>query len=156
MDQFILDRMKAQSMSKQPLTARASILIQSTTAKVWEALIDPELIKQYLFGTQVTSGWKVGGSITYRGVWQGKSYEDKGKILQLVPEKIFQSTYWSSIGGLEDKPENYATVTYELEAKDSGTLVKVSQDNIGTEDERFHSEKNWIIVLEGLKKLLEK
>ncbi len=123
---------------------------------MWEALTEPELIKQYLFGTQVTSDWKVGGSIKYRGIWQGKSYEDKGRILRLVPEKIFQSTYWSSIGGLEDKPENYATVTYELEAKDNGTLVKVSQDNIGTEEECSHSEKNWIMVLEGLKKLLEK
>jgi uncharacterized protein YndB with AHSA1/START domain len=97
------------------LTAKASILIQSTSAKVWKALTEPELIKQYLFGTQVTSDWKVGGSITYRGIWQGKSYEDKGKILTLVPEKIFQSTYWSSIRGLEDRPENYAIVTYELE-----------------------------------------
>ena len=45
---------------------------------VWEALINPAMIKQYFFGTDVVSDWKVGNSIVWRGTWQGKEYEDKG------------------------------------------------------------------------------
>ena len=138
------------------LTARKSITIQVPVAKVWEALTQPEMIKQYLFGTEAISDWNVGSSITYKGMWEGKSYEDKGKILQLIPERLFQSTYWSSMGGFEDKPENYSTVTYELEAKDNSTQLTVSQDNISTEKDREHSERNWGMVLETMKKLLEK
>lgn len=123
---------------------------------MWEALTRLELIKQYLFGTEAISDWKVGSPITYKGVWEGKSYEDKGKILQLIPEKLFQSTYWSSIGGSEDKPENYAIVTYELEAKNGNTFLTVSQDNIATEEDLNHMKKNWRMVLETIKKLLEK
>jgi uncharacterized protein YndB with AHSA1/START domain len=141
---------------KKGLTAKTSITIHAPAAKVWEALTEPELIKQYLFGTEAISDWKVGNSIAYRGVWEGKSYEDKGRILQLVPERLLKSTYWSSMGGLEDKPENYATVTYELEAKDNDTQLSVSVDNIATEKERDHTEKNWGMVLETMKKLLEK
>ena len=141
---------------KKGLTAKTSITIHAPAAKVWEALTKPELIKQYLFGTEAISDWKVGSSIAYKGVWEGKSYEDKGRILQLVPERLLQSTYWSSMGGLEDKPENYATVTYELEAKDNNAHLTVSVDNIATEKERDHTEKNWGMVLETMKKLLEK
>jgi hypothetical protein len=60
------------------------------------------------------------------------------------------------MGGFEDKPENYATVTYELDAKDNNTQLTVSADNIATEKERDHTEKNWGMVLETMKKLLEK
>jgi uncharacterized protein YndB with AHSA1/START domain len=141
---------------KKGLTSRTSIVIHAPVAKVWEALTEPELIKQYLFGTEAISDWKVGSSIAYKGVWEGKSYEDKGRILQLVPERLLQSTYWSSMGGLEDKPENYATVTYELEPRDNNTQLTVSSDNIATEKERDHTEKNWEKVLETMKKLLEK
>src|SRR5258708_8627174 len=95
-------------------SAKVTITINVPASKVWEALTKPELIKQYLFGTDVISDWKIGSSITYKGVWQGKSYKDKGKILQVIPGQLLQSTYWSSMSGTEDKPENYATVTYKL------------------------------------------
>ena len=141
---------------KKRLTARTSITIHAPAAKAWEALTEPELIKQYLFGTEAVSDWKVGSSIAYKGVWEGKSYEDKWRILQLVPERLLQSTYWSSMGGLEDKPENYVTVTYQLEAKDNNTQLTVSVENIATEKERDHMETNWGMVLKTMKKLLEK
>ena len=47
-------------------------------------------------------------------------------------------------------------MTYELEAKDTDTQLTVSVDNIATEKERDHTEKNWGMVLETMKKLLEK
>ena len=114
------------------------------------------MIKQYLFGTEAISNWKVGDSITSRGTWEGKSYEDKGKILQLIPERIFQSTYWSSMSGTEDKPENYATVTYEIESRSNDTLLTVLQDNNVSKEASEHSEKNWGMVLETMKKIIEK
>src|SRR5216684_1074674 len=94
--------------------AKKTISINAPAAKIWEALTKPELIKQYLFGTQVTTDWKVGSPIIYKGEWQGKSYEDKGKILKIEPNKLIVSTYWSSMSGMPDAPENYKTVSYEL------------------------------------------
>jgi uncharacterized protein YndB with AHSA1/START domain len=137
------------------LVVKKSIFVDADTATVWDALVNPQKIKQYLFGTDTISDWKVGSRITYKGVWQGKEYEDGGTILQLVPGKIFQSTYWSVMSGTENKPENYATVTYELAKKDGGTLVILTQDNCSTEEQKKHLEENWSKVLEGLKKVAE-
>jgi len=137
------------------LVVTKSVFIDADPAAVWDALVNPKKIKQYLFGTDTISDWKVGSRITYKGEWQGKQYEDGGTILQLVPEKIFQSTYWSSMSGKEDKPENYATVTYELAKQDSGTLLSLTQDNCETEEQKKHLEENWSMVLAGLKKVAE-
>ncbi len=136
--------------------AKTSILVDAPTSKVWEALITPSIIKEYLYGTNVTSDWTVGSSITYTGEWQGKQYEDKGTILQLIPEKLLESTYWSGMSGLEDIPENYNKVTYELETEGNQTRLTISQDNVKDEAGREQAEKNWAGVLQSLKALLEK
>lgn len=135
--------------------AKASIDIRAKPESVWKALTDPELIKRYLFGTQASSDWKVGSTITYRGTWQGKPYEDKGIILEIEPNRIFKSTYWSGLSGLPDIPENYNTVSYELAPVGGGTRLSVAQDNNSTEEGKAQAEGNWLVVLKALKELLE-
>ncbi len=136
--------------------AKSSILIDAPPSQVWEALTNPKMIKQYLFGTDAISDWKVGNPIIYRGIWNGKSYEDKGTILSVVPEKLLVSTYWSSMSGLADSPENYKKVTYQLTLENNQTMLTISNDNNATKEDRDHSAKNWDMVLSALKKLLEK
>jgi uncharacterized protein YndB with AHSA1/START domain len=135
--------------------AEAVTTINAPASKVWDALTKPELIKQYLFGTDVISDWKVGSSIVYRGEWQGKPFEDKGKILEMEREKSLVSTHWSPLSGVPDTPENYHTVAYRLSGRDGKTEVTITQDNNATEEEKVESEKNWRQMLEVLKKLLE-
>ena len=103
----------------------------------------------------MTTDWKVGSPITYKGIWEGKAYEDKGKVLQIEPGKLLVSTFWSSLTGLPDIPENYKTVRYELSAEGNGTRLTITQDNNASQEEADHSEQNWKMVLDGIKKLLE-
>jgi uncharacterized protein YndB with AHSA1/START domain len=138
------------------LIAKASISINAPTAKVWNALTNPDVIKQYMFGTTVISDWKEGSPIVWKGEWQGKTYEDKGVILKLKPERLIQYSHFSPLSGKPDLPENYHTVTIELMTKEAGTTVSLSQDNNETEQAREHSEQNWKMMLDSLKKLLEK
>jgi uncharacterized protein YndB with AHSA1/START domain len=137
------------------LIAKATITINVPASKVWEALTQPELIKQYLFGTEVTTDWQVGSPIRYRGVWQGKPYEDKGTIVAAEPGKRLVSTYWSPMSGAADLPENYKNVSYELSHEGSATRLTLTQDNNASEEEARHSSENWTMVLNGMKKLLE-
>jgi uncharacterized protein YndB with AHSA1/START domain len=137
------------------LIAQAAITITAPTSKVWEALIKPELIKQYLYGTRVITDWQVGSPIVYEGQWQGQAYQDKGTVMQIEPGKLLVTTYWSSMAGLPDLPENYKTVRYELSSDGVTTKLTVTQDNNATPDEASHSRQNWNMVLEGIKKLLE-
>ncbi|MEO6406987.1 MAG: SRPBCC family protein [Ferruginibacter sp.] len=135
--------------------AESSVTIDAPVSKVWEALVSPAIIKKYLFGTNVVSDWKEGSAIEYSGEWEGKAYHDKGVIKKLVPEKVFQSTYLSSMSGKEDTPENYNLVTYVLSVEDGKTIVSLTQDNIASSEERTHSTTNWDMVLQKLKEVVE-
>ena len=137
------------------LTARASTTIHAPASQVWEALTEPELIKQYLFGSEVVTDWKVGSPIYYRGMWEGRAFEDKGTVLEVEPNQRLVSTHWSPLSGVPDVPENYHTVTYLLDEHDGNTDVTILQDHNASEEEKQHSEQNWRVVLDGLKKLVE-
>lgn len=137
------------------LIAKASIKINAPSEKVWNALVNPEAIKQYMFGTTVVSDWHEGSPIVWKGEWQGKSYEDKGVILQLKPGRTIRYSHFSPISGLPDKPENYHTVTIELVTEGNQSHVSLTQDNNTTEGARIDSEKNWGMMLTALKKFLE-
>ncbi len=141
---------------EKDLLARASINIKSPKDTVWEALVNPDAIKQYMFGTNVVSDWHEGSSIIWKGEWQGKPYQDSGAILKIQPGRIIQYSHFSPLSGLPDKPENYHIVTIELSDAGAQTLVTLTQDHNASEEERKHSEENWEMMLTALKKYLEK
>ena len=138
------------------LVATASTTIHAPASDVWDALVNPEKIKQYMFGTNVVSDWKEGSPITWKGEWKGKQYEDKGVIKRMTPQRVLEYTHFSPLAGQPDKPENYHTVTIELSGNNGTTNVRLSQDNNANETAKQESEKNWSMMLDGLKKLLEK
>jgi len=140
---------------KNTLIAKAHITINAPVASVWNALVNPEMIKQYMFGTNAISDWKEGSPIVWKGEWEGKQYEDKGKIIQLRPESMLQYSHFSPLTGQADVPANYHTITIELSPDDKNTLLSLSQDNNATEEDREHSEKMWGMTLTGIKQILE-
>lgn len=140
---------------KGTYTAETKVSIDAPADKVWKALTTPELISKYFFGTKVASDWKEGSPITYEGEYNGTHYKDKGIIKKFEPNKIFASTYWSSMGGKEDTPDNYNLVTYTLEEGHNKTLLYLTQDNIATDQEKMQSLTNWNSVLAELKKVAE-
>jgi uncharacterized protein YndB with AHSA1/START domain len=135
--------------------AKATVRINGSATMVWNALTEPALIEKYMMGSKVISDWKEGSSITWKGEWKGKPYEDKGTILQLKPGTLLSYSHYSPLSGLPDTPENYHTVTIELAEAGESTSVSLSQNNNPTEEARQHSEKNWKMMLDGLKKLVE-
>ena len=140
---------------KSKIKGQVSTDIHAPINKVWDALTRPEIIKQYFFGTNTFTDWKVGSPIKFKGEWEGKTYEDKGTILDIEKNKLIKYDYWSSISGIEDKPENYAVITYKLKEKDDQVNLTIIQENIPDEKMKEHSEENWQKVLNGLKNLLE-
>ncbi len=137
------------------LIAKAEVFIEAPVGKVWEALITPEIIKQYLFGTQAISDFRENSELRFVGEWEGKSYEEKGEILKIIPEKLFQFTSFSSLSDVEDVPENYRNITYELGEDNGITRVSLKQTNNESEKAKEHAEENWRSVLEKLKEVVE-
>ena len=137
------------------LIANVFISIEATSQQVWNALVNPDAIRQSMYSTHVVSDWREGGQIVWQGIWQGNSFVDRGVILKLVPGHTLQYNFFNSLSGLPDKPENHHTVTIELSANKTGTHVSLTQDNNADDTERAHYEELWKMMLANLKKLIE-
>lgn len=135
--------------------ATATITINVPVKRVWHALITPGDIKHYMFGANVVSDWHVGSPIAWKGEWQGKPYEDRGVILQMIPEQRLQYSHYSPLSGAPNEPQYYHKVTIELTSEGNATHVELTQDMNYTEEERLQSEQNWGMMLAGMKKYLE-
>ena len=138
------------------LEVNCAIEIAVSPMLVWRALTDRETIRQYFFGTEAISDWQPGSSLVFRGEWEGKSYEDKGKVHMAVPGKLLVYDYWSEFSGLEDDPENYSMVSYTLDGSATGTMLSLTQKGFASEEAQSHSDVGWAMVLQNLKELLEK
>ena len=136
-------------------SSSSSVVIKASLQKVWDGLTLPELVKQYFFGTNMVTDWKVGSPIFFRGEWEGKAYEDKGTVLEFNPLKSLSYNYWSGFSGVEDKPENYQILKYEVEEVEGGVKLTISQSNASSQESADHSAANWKMVMDGLKKLVE-
>ncbi|MGZ3873204.1 MAG: SRPBCC family protein [Mucilaginibacter sp.] len=138
------------------LTLKTTITFKAPIAEVWKGLTDPAIVKQYFFGTDLASDWKVGDPITFSGEWEGTKYEDGGIILDIDPPKLLKYSYWSSMSGTEKKPENYNNITYELSEAGGITTLVITQDGVKNQQAMEHSDQMWTSTFDGLKKIIEK
>ena len=99
------------------LKVTGTAIINASPERVWEVMTNPELIKEYLFGTETVTDWQVGSPIIFQGDYNGQKYSDHGTILAYVPLKEVKYSYWSAFTGTEDKPENYSVITILIEPK---------------------------------------
>lgn len=136
--------------------ATAETEIDASSARVWAALTDPAAIAQYTFGAQVETDWQQGSPIVWKGVYEGKPYEDKGQILEVVPGQRLVLMHYSPLSGQPDVPESYHTLTYMLGAGDGRTHLTLSQDGNVSEEEVEHSRGMWGAMLKGLKGVAER
>ena len=107
-------------MNDQIKDAEATVLVTAPRSGVWEALTDPGIVKQYFLGTNLTTTWREGDPVTFAGEWKGKSYEDKGIVLENRPGELLRITHYSPLTGLPDVPENYHTGRVPAWMQDAG------------------------------------
>ena len=153
---LFISLIKIDCMKTKELVAEASVDIKAKSKDVWDALTDSEKIRQYMFGTEVTSQWKEGSKIVWKGEWNGKFFEDLGTITQFKPGQVLEYTHYSADSGAGKEPENVHNVTTTLDEKGNQTRVTISQDGNKNDEEKKHSEQNWKKILESLKTFVEK
>ena len=142
---------------RHDLIVSKSIEINAEPAKVWHALITPEIIKEYLFGTETITDWKVESEIIFQGEYEGHKYKDKGIVVENILHKTLSYLYWSSFSGLEDKPENYNLVTYTLNSTNNKTTQFTwTQKGFANEDGYKHSESGMDAFLQKIKEVVER
>lgn len=136
--------------------AESAITIDAPPDRVWEVITDPEAVKEFMFGADLETAWTVGGPIVWRGEWEGKPYEDKGQILEVEPGRKLVHTHFSPLGGEDDKPENYHTLTWTLEGQDGQTRLTLSQDNNASEAAAEHSKGMWDMLVADVRRISER
>lgn len=136
--------------------ATSSVVVAAAPARVWSVITDPAAVKEFMFGTDVVTDWKVGSPIRWRGEWQGKAYEDKGEILEFVPERKLVMTHFSPLTGQDDVPENYHTLTWTLEPDGDSTRLTLAQDNNASPEAASHSQAMWDSLVQSVKEIAER
>jgi uncharacterized protein YndB with AHSA1/START domain len=139
------------------LEVSETIEINAGVLEVWHALTTPEIIKEYLFGTETVTDWKVGSEIVFQGEYEGHKYRDHGVILENVLHKKIAYSYWSGFSGTEDKPENYSTVIYTLESAGTNkTNFTWTQKGYATQQAYEHSKSGMNAFMKKVKEVMEK
>jgi uncharacterized protein YndB with AHSA1/START domain len=147
----------------QSLIVRSSITIQAPAARVWDALINPEQTKKYMFGCAALSDWTVGSPLIWKGNFNGvELIAVKGTVTAIRHGQFLAYTTIDPNSSLTDVPENYVTVTYTLTEKEGATLLEVTQGDFATVangDQRYKDTYNngegWNPILVEIKKLAE-
>jgi uncharacterized protein YndB with AHSA1/START domain len=138
-------------------TAKASFVyvtyIMSTPEKVFGALLDPELTRQYWGLSRNVSDWKVGSR------WEHQDYEDKtlkvvGKVLESEPPSRLVLTWGSPAD--EGQPEKHSRVTFLVERFADAVRLTVTHDELEPESQAMRGiSQGWPAILSSLKTLLE-
>lgn len=86
----------------------------------------------------------------------------KGTIVDIQPNKFLAYTTIDPNSNVDDKSENYLTVTYHLQEKDSKTTLTVTQgdySNVAEGERRYGESYNngegWNPILVQIKQLAE-
>ncbi len=137
------------------ITSDASVEINAPVDKVWQAVTNPAMVKEWFFGAIVESDWKAGSPIIFRGEWNGQLYEDKGVIQKIEANKLLEYTHLSSRTGQADISENYEIVQFTLSEDEGKTTLTIHEDNLPSTEARNKSRDLWKVVLEKLKNVVE-
>lgn len=127
--------------------------IKTTPDKLWNAITNPEFMKQYWFGMHCESGWKAGSP--WKLLFTDGRLADAGEIVESTPPKRL-IIKWRNEWKPELKAEGYSRCTFEIEPVDNVTKLTVTHV-IDKESSKFIEAVSggWPKILSNLKSLLE-
>jgi uncharacterized protein YndB with AHSA1/START domain/DNA-binding transcriptional ArsR family regulator len=141
----------AMTTSSAPPKHVYEIYIQAPPERVWQAITDPDLSRQYYYRTGVYSDWKAGSPFRY-SAGEGEPDSIVGEIVEIDPPRRLVHSF-SFPSAPDDAPSR---VTWTLEPRGSATLLTLVHDEFDGETSTYRSvEHGWVPILSGLKTLLE-
>lgn len=133
----------------------STITVNAPIEKVWNALTKPELVKQWQYGSDLVTDWKVGNEIRFKNEWEGTIFEQWGKVLNLIPNQLIKYSLFFPRPDLEDTLENYFIMSYILTPENGNIKLEIIQEDNrpGAVQEAPQGEEN--PILKGLKTIIE-
>lgn len=133
----------------------SSIKINAPKQKVWDALTNPILVKLWQYGSNLITNWEVGNDIKFTTEWEGKIFEQWGKILEIQPNELIKYSLFAPRPGLEDKPENYFVMSYLLTSENGLTNLEIIQEDNRPNAIQEEPQGDENPILQALKKVAE-
>jgi uncharacterized protein YndB with AHSA1/START domain len=128
------------------------IYIKTTPERLWEAITDSEMRRQYNFGVGVTSEWTPGSR--YEGVHPvAPSALLEGENLEVEPPRRLVQSF-TALWSEDVRKEGTSRVTWEIEPVGDSCRLTVTHDQL-REDANDELFGGWPMILSGLKTLLE-
>jgi len=125
--------------------------IATTLQKVWDALLEGELTRQYWKHENV-SDWKPGSRWALVADDDQRTVKHIGKVLECVPNKRLVMT-WAEPSDAADKSK-HSRVAIDMEAVGEMVRLTVTHDEL-TPDMQRKITSGWPRVLSSLKSFLE-
>jgi uncharacterized protein YndB with AHSA1/START domain len=128
------------------------IYIKTTPERLWEAITDSEMRRQYSFGVGVASDWTPGSRYESGHAQAGVAIAEGENLEVDPPRRLVQSfnALWSD----DVKREGTSRVTWEIEPVADSCRLTVTHDEL-REDANGELYGGWPMILSGLKTLLE-
>ena len=136
-------------------TSISVIDIDAPAERVWYALVDPEKVKLWQYGSDLVTTWVVGSPIRFITPWGDKIFEQWGTVIEVVPLKLLKYSLFAPRPGLADSPENYFVMSYKLEESGGKTKLSIIQDDPRPQTQPTKDDDSGNAILSGLKKLVE-
>jgi uncharacterized protein YndB with AHSA1/START domain len=135
----------------QAVTHIYEVYIRTTPEKLWEAITDGAMTKQYLFGGTLEPGQlECGKPMRYR-LDDGTLLAD-GEVLELEPQRKIVQTW----RGTPNADDPLSRVTWEITPLgDVCKLAVIHEHPDANAKSARGTQTGWPIVLSGLKTLLE-
>lgn len=133
----------------------STIKINASKQKVWDTITKAELVKLWQYGSDLLTTWQIGSDIKFRTEWDGKVFEQWGKVIEVRPNELVKYSLFAPRPDLEDKPENYFVMSYILTEENGKTKLEIIQEDNrpNAVQEKPQDEEN--PILKSLKELAE-
>ncbi len=140
------------AMTPEPLTQVYVTYVRTTPERLWEALTEPALTRQYFHGTDFHSTLELGATIEYELTEGGdKRVAVRGEIIEIDPPRRLAYTF--AFTAMDD-PQT--TVRYEMEPVGDMVKMTVVHEGFESRNETWSAtQEGWPPILSGLKTLLE-
>lgn len=138
------------------------ITIHAPISRVWDALINPEQTKKYMYGCEVVSDFTAGSPMDWKAIWEGKETTFvTGHVVSIEPEALLVYTTFDPLSEYENIPANHLHVTYQLSTEDGNTYLSVTQGDYSSVPdgsrryEEAAREGGWSSILLTIKEIVE-
>lgn len=127
--------------------------INSTAEKVWDALTNGEVSRQYWSNHRNSSDWKVGSQWQHEDADTASLVDVTGTIFESVRPKRLAFTWAAPADALE--ASKLSRVAFDIDEDDGMVRLTLTHDRLGNSGLAEGIAEGWPLVLSSLKTFLE-